>query len=292
VAAFLHVVHAAEDERAEIKLLVQPNKIAEARRALNLTGAAEKHYKIYFVDTGRFDLNKTGLILRLRDEGSVMETTVKFRPVDSSIPLDEQWQGTLEKESEWLIGKGENLSYSLSHELNGPERIKNPSENLDILFMEDQKALFKKVTNHEFDPAELKVFGPIAAEIWEWREGTVDDKVSAELWTLGNEQIFELSRKTKANNLKEKADDFERAFKQKGIAVDSNPESKTRKALEYYSHSHDKHAKPGAAPSRESNDDPTADLRRVIETQQKLINVLKDRVRELEAKGSSSEHPE
>jgi hypothetical protein len=35
--------------------------------------------------------------------------------------------------------------------------------------------------------------------------------------------------------LKKKAEDFKKAFQNKGLAVDPDPESKTRKALEYYS---------------------------------------------------------
>jgi hypothetical protein len=48
-------------------------------------------------------------------------------------------------------------------------------------------------------------------------------------------QIFELPRKTKPDGLKKKAEDFEKAFQNKGLAVDPNPESKTHKALQYYS---------------------------------------------------------
>jgi hypothetical protein len=143
----------------------------------------------------------------------------------------------LAREPEWLVGKGENLSYSLEQEITGTELLRNPADNLATLFSTEQKAFFKLVMNEEFDPAKLKVFGPIAAEIWEWDEPAVEDKVSAELWKLGDNQIFELSRKTKSDGLKKKAEKFEKAFQSKGIAVDPNPESKTRKALEYYSKS-------------------------------------------------------
>ena len=235
-AAFVHVVPASSDERAEIKLLVQRDKVSDAMAALKLTEPANKHYQIYFIDTADFSLNQAGLILRLRDKGKgKTETTVKFRPEDPLKPIDQKWLPKLAREPEWLVGKGENLSYSLEQEITGTELLRKPADNLAALFSAEQKEFFKLVMNEEFDPAKLKVFGPIAAEIWEWDEPAVGDKVSAELWKLGETQIFELSRKTKPHGLKKKADDFEQAFRNKGIAVDPDPESKTRKALEYYS---------------------------------------------------------
>ena len=235
-AAFVHVVPAGSDERAEIKLLVQGDKVPEAMAALKLTEPANKHYQIYFIDTADFRLNQAGLILRLRDKGkSKTETTVKFRPEDPSKPIDQEWLPKLTREPEWLVGKGQNLSYSLEQEIPGTELLQNPSDNLAALFSAEQKAFFKLVMNEEFDPAKLKVFGPIAAEIWEWDEPAVGDKVSSELWKLGDQQIFELSRKTKLDGLKEKAENFEKTFQNKGVAVDPDPKSKTHKALEYYS---------------------------------------------------------
>lgn len=235
--AFVHVAMAASDERAEIKMLVQRDKVPEAMGALKLTEPADKHYQIYFVDTGDFRLNRAGLILRLRDKGKgKTETTVKFRPEDRSKPIDQKWLPKLAREPEWQVGKGENLSYSLQQELPGTELLRKPADNLAALFSAEQKAFFKLLMNEEFDPPKLKVFGPIASGIWEWNEPAVRNKeVSAELWKLGDEQIFELSRKTKPDGLKKKAKEFEKAFQKKGVAVDPNPESKTRKALEYYS---------------------------------------------------------
>jgi len=236
LATFPAAVYAAKDDGAEIKLLVQSDKIGAARTALKLAAKPDKRYQIYFVDTAKFGLSNAQLILRLRDKGkSQTETTVKFRPADSSLPLDKKWRGKLEKEVEWLVGKGENISYSLKQEIEGTDLLKRPGENLDALFSGEQKKLFKDIMKKEFDPAKLTVFGPIAAEIWEWKEDAVDDKVSAELWHLGAEQILEVSRKAKTENLENKAAEFAAAFKSKGIALAANPESKTRKALEYYS---------------------------------------------------------
>jgi len=236
-SAFVHVAPASSDERGEIKMLVQRDKVPEAMAALKLTESGNKHYRIFFVDTADFRLNRAGLILRLRDKGKVkIESTVKFRPEDPSKPIDQKWLPKLAREPEWHVGKGEHLSYSLEQELPGTELLRKPADNLAALLSAEQKAFFKLVMNEEFDPAKLKVFGPIASEIWEWDEPAVGDKeVSAELWKLGNEQIFELSRKTKPDDLKKKAKHFEKAFQKKGVAADPNPESKTRKALEYYS---------------------------------------------------------
>lgn len=235
-AAFVYDAPAANDERAEIKLLVQHDKIAGAMSTLKLAAPATKNYQIYFIDTADLRLNKAGLILRLRDKGKgKTETTVKFRPEDPAKPIDDKSLPNLARETEFLVGKGSNLSYSLEQEIAGTELLRKPADNLAALFSAEQKAFFKLVMNEEFDPAKLRVFGPIAAQIWERDDPAVGDKVSAELWKLVDKQIFELSRKTKSDDLKKKAEDFEKAFQDKGISVDSDPESKTRKALEFFS---------------------------------------------------------
>lgn len=174
--------------------------------------------------------------MSLRDKGKKeTETTVKFRPDDQSKAPDLELPTKPEKETEWLIGKRKNLSYSLKQEIKGTELLENPAKNLAALFSNEQKAFFKLIMLEEFDPGKLKVFGPILAEIWEWQEPPpIDDEVSAELWKLGDEQILEVSRKTKAKNLEEKATEFA-AASEKRVTVDADPESKTRKALKYYS---------------------------------------------------------
>ena len=140
------------------------------------------------------------------------------------------------------MGKGQNFSYSLKHEIKGTNLLECPDKNLDILFSTEQKALFELIMGEKFDPAHLRVFGPIPADVWEWQDPDVEDEVSAELWKLGDDQIFELSRKAKAKNLEEKATKFAAAFKNR-VTVDANPESKTRKALQHYSKA-DPKAKP------------------------------------------------
>jgi len=232
---------AAEEEKAEIKLLVAPAKTDEAMTKLKLTPPAPKNYKIYFVDTEDFKLNSRGVILRLRDKGKKepeTETTVKFRPDDQSKAPDLELPNKPEKETEWLIGKGKNLSYSLKQEIKGTELLENPGENLAALFSDEQKAFFKLITMEEFGSVKLKVFGPIPAQIWELQEPPpIDDEVSVELWKLGDERILEISRKAKAKNLKEKANEFAAAFKDRAT-VDADPESKTRKALKHFSKDH------------------------------------------------------
>src|SRR2546423_938423 len=91
-ATCVSLAPASSDERAEIKMLVQRDKVPEAMAALKLTETANKHYQIYFVDIADFRLNRGGLILRLRDKGKgKTESTVKFRPEDPSKPIDQEW---------------------------------------------------------------------------------------------------------------------------------------------------------------------------------------------------------
>lgn len=245
IATFPGVLHAADDEQAEIKLLVAPADIDKAMKALPLASSEPKHYRVYFVDTKDLRLISRGVILRLRDKGKKKpetETTVKFRPDDQSKAPDLEFPKDSEKETEWLINKGQNISYSLKREIKGTDLLENPDTNLDTLFSNEQKAFFKLIMGEKFDPSNLRVFGPIPADVWEWQDPDVEDDVSAELWKLGDEQIFELSRKAKTDNLDKKAEKFAAAFEKK-VTIDANPESKTRKAMQHFSK-----ADPKAAP--------------------------------------------
>jgi hypothetical protein len=238
IATFPGFLQAADDEKAEIKLLVAPAGIDKAMKALPLASLKPKHYRVYFADTKDLRLIDRGVILRLRDKGKKdpeTETTVKFRPDDQSKAPDLKLPKEPKKETEWLIKKGQNVSYSLKNEIKGTEVLENPDKNLNTLFSEEQKAFFELIMGEKFDSSNLRVFGPIPADVWEWQDPDVGGEVSAELWKLGEGQIFELSRKTEPDGLKKKAEDFEKAFQNKGLAVDPDPESKTRKALEYYS---------------------------------------------------------
>jgi hypothetical protein len=236
IAAFPAFLHAADDDKAEIKLLVAPAGIDKAMKALPLASLKPEHYRVYFADTKDLRLIGRGVILRLRDKGKKdpeTETTVKFRPDDQSKAPDLKLPKESKKETEWLIMKGQNVSYSLKNEIKGTNLLECPDKNLDILFSAEQKAFFELIMGEKFDPAHLRVFGPIPADVWEWKDADVEDDVSAELWKLGDEQIFELSRKAKADNLDKKAEKFAAAFEKK-VTIDANPESKTRKAMQHF----------------------------------------------------------
>ena len=231
----LSPVRAADESRAEIKLLVRSDAIAEAKAALALPAAAQKTYRIYFVDTPDLDFEKAGLILRLRDkQHGTTEVTLKIRPKAPAQFHAERWE-KLEKETEWVAGRGENMSYATKEERAGADLLEDPAVHLAQFFSDEHKALIREITGHEFEPAQMKIFGPIEAQIWEWNEAALQDEISAELWKCGNLEIFELSRKTGLKNLATKGDDFVRILAAKGVAADPAPESKTHLALKYFS---------------------------------------------------------
>lgn len=247
--AFPAFLHAADDDKAEIKLLVAPAGIGKAMKVLPLAKLKPKHYRVYFADTKDLRLISRGVILRLRDKGKEKpetETTVKYRPDDQSKALDLKLPTEPKKETEWLVNKGQNVSYALKNEIKGIELLENPDKNLDTLFSNEQKAFFELIMGTKFDPSNLRVFGPIPADIWEWQDPDVKDDVSAELWKLGDEQIFELSRKAQADDLAKKAAKFAAAFETR-VTVDPHPESKTRKAMEHFAKT-DPKADPKAKP--------------------------------------------
>jgi hypothetical protein len=191
------------------------------------------------------------VIVRARQKGgSKSESTIKLRAKQPLPEVEEKWKGKpgFKTEVEWMIGEGEAISYSLEHEIGDLERLEKGSPKIGNLFSDEQRAFFKDITDTELQAETVEVFGEIKAKAWQWQENdpAVDDKVTAELWEIPGNRVFELSRECKADNLEKKAKKFEKFFEKKGITSDTNAESKTRKALEYFSKQNKTAASQGA----------------------------------------------
>ncbi|MCA1660145.1 MAG: hypothetical protein LC642_06380 [Verrucomicrobiaceae bacterium] len=242
----------AEEEKAEIKLFVVEDKIDEARKQIekefNPTGPTR--HEIYFFDTAALGLyeNADGpVILRARQKGTKdPQSTVKLRRGKRDPDLEKKLTAIRPKlefeiEPEAIVGKNEpsGISYALDakpgkklSELEGAT-----GQKISGWFSADQKK-FLEAAGIKVDWGDLKVFGRIDADVWEWEEKKdkrIDTEVTAELWPLGDKRIYELSCKKKGGDLAKQKEDFAAFFKEKNIQAAENSPSKTKQALDYFS---------------------------------------------------------
>ncbi len=238
----------AEEPKAEIKLFVPDDKIDEVKKQVQegfAKGAPEKKHRIYFFDTKTQDLykNTSGpVILRARRKETKIQSTVKFRRDERDPELEKtlgKISSKLEIETEFIVGKEgrPGISYALDskpgHELSELEGA--DGNKIETWFSEEQKQ-FLKAAGVTVDWKNLKVFGPIDADVWQWTESDkrVGTEMTAEFWLLGARKILELSCKKPGENLEAQVADFVAFFKEKNIRAAENPESKTKQALDHF----------------------------------------------------------
>jgi hypothetical protein len=239
----------AQTLEAEIKLFVVENKIDDARKQIEkeFKPAGPIRHEIYFFDTAGLELyeNAAGpVILRARQKGSKdPQSTVKLRRDKRDPDLEKKLaeiSPKLEIEAEAIIGKNEapGISYALDAkwEKSLSELEGATGQKISEWFSPDQKK-FLEAAGIKVDWGDLKVFGRIDADVWEWEEKDkrVDTAITAELWPLGEKRIYELSCKKKGGDLAKQKDDFAAFFEEKKIPAADNPPSKTKQALDYFS---------------------------------------------------------
>lgn len=238
----------AEQPKAEIKLFVVEDKIAEARTQIEkeFKPAGPTKHQIYFLDTAALGLyeNAAGpVILRARRKGTKdPQSTVKFRRDKRDADLEKKLAAIspkLEIEAEAIVGKKgpAGISYALDakwekslSELEGAS-----GQTISGWFSPDQKK-FLEAAGIKVDWDDLKVFGRIDADVWEWEEQDkrVEAGVTVELWQLGDKQILELSCKKPGGDLANQKENFAAFFKNKNIPAAEDPPSKTKQALDHF----------------------------------------------------------
>ena len=238
----------AEEPKAEIKLFVAEDKIDEAKKQIDkeFKPKGPTPHQIYFFDTATLGLyeNAAGpVILRARKKGTKdPQSTVKLRRDKRDPDLEEKLAAIspkLEIETEAIIGKKDppGISYALDAkwEKSLSELDTATGQKISEWFSPEQKK-FLEAAGIKVDWGDLKAFGRIDAEMWEWEETDkrVDTDVTVELWRLGEKRIFELSCKKPSEDLATQKENFAAFFKEKNIPAAEDPPSKTKQALDHF----------------------------------------------------------
>jgi hypothetical protein len=221
--------------RAELKITIDPIDIRRARYRLSLVNAQSQQRKIWFFDTAALDLFEAGVILRAREiDGEPDDSTVKLRPFElADLATEFRALDGLKCELDRLPDAA-TPACSLKVEQDDGEiaEVGDGTRAIDKLFSSEQEAMLAT-----YGPAlgfeALVTLGPIAARVWTLRSAALPDKATAELWYMPDgTQTLELSMKVDVDDADAGMTDLIELVESRGLHLDKEQESKTRRALE------------------------------------------------------------
>ncbi len=228
----------------EMKVNVFGTDVPDAMDVLDLDD--ESTMRIWFYEdltpgVPPLPLLEAGLILRVRvrDDGDV-DTTVKLRPCRRS-QLTPHW---LDIESEG------DLKFTVEEDRSGSNRVlaascqvergassvaplEGPPYLLTELLSKQQLDLLDSCSTIRVNVAELVALGPIEATRWKEVGGPdyADLKARAERWTVRGRDFLEISARADSDDAAATYSRLEELVLERGLALDVNQESKTRRVL-------------------------------------------------------------
>ena len=230
----------------EIKFVVREAQVEKATAALGLDKAGAEKRTIYFFDTKDLSLFKqtgTSVILRARTtQGENKgETAVKLRAKEGALTIEDEWMQRERKgkKLDFKIEKDQVVARPIieSYTLNDKEDAKaireavEGSPSFQKIFSGNQEDLAK--AKAKFDWRDLEALGPVKVAKWELT--TPNFNLVAERWDFGNHPpTLEVSMKVEESVAKEMAGKLVKFMRDKGLAQDSHPETKTKEVLEYF----------------------------------------------------------
>ena len=237
VVEMLNLVKDADS--VEFKLTVSDTDRASAVAALDLEILEAEIRQVVFFDTPDLKLSQAGLVLRARRARKCGDAVVKLRPVvPDNLPDRLRRSSSFSIEVDAMPG-----ALVCSGSLKG--RVDN-SEVKDVLlgkrpirklFLAEQRSLYKEHAPKGLDLDSLTPFGPINAAKLKFSPQVLKDRAFvAEVWFYPDgSRILELSTKCAPNDAFRVLVEAREFLTSRGIDVSGEQETKTRKALEYFS---------------------------------------------------------
>ena len=234
-------------DAVEIKVTVGADGIPAAAKAFELEHAEKRSRTIYFCEDlagpdgpAGLPLLTHGIILRLRrNKGRRDDITAKLRPCRDS-QLTQRWIKAREDEDEdWdfrvegdWAGPRHVISASLEAKIEDGIIDAVVAEGLGIPLVPAQRSFLEDCAQVRVDLPRLSPLGPIDGTKWELaRNG---QEIFAEQWVIGDGLRFlEFSIRARPEEAPAAQQAFENLFREHGIDLDPEQETKTRMVLEY-----------------------------------------------------------
>jgi hypothetical protein len=226
-------------DSVELKLTVPVSDRSRGAAALGVDPLDAQIRQVYFFDTPDLMLNKAGVVVRARrvqQKGD--DTVVKLRPV-----VPDQLPGQLRRSPNFgvevdAMPGGFVCSGSMKRALKTPEVRDAVFGNRPIrkLYSKEQRALYAAHAPDGLRLDDLSILGPITVLKLKFGPEGYARRLVAELWFYpDNSMILELSTKCAPSETFQVAAETRAFLTQKGVDLTGEQETKTKKALQYFS---------------------------------------------------------
>jgi hypothetical protein len=228
-----------DSDSVELKLTVPESNRQATMASLGLDPLEAQIRQVFFFDTPDLILDRHGVVVRARRiQSRPDDSVVKLRPVvPSELPEELRQSGAFKVELDALPG-GFVCSGSLRGNP-GPDAIKSAVAGeapVRKLFSKEQRDLFAEHAPEGVGLDDLSVLGPIFVLKGKILPPELGRKLTAEMWLYPDgSRLLELSTKCETNQAFQVAAEARAFLSGKGVDLDGEQETKTRKALEYFS---------------------------------------------------------
>ena len=237
IAEFIALTRGADS--VELKLTVPVSDRSRGAAALGVDPLDAQIRQVYFFDTPDLALNKSGVVVRARRvQRKGDDTVVKLRPVvPDELPPELRRSPNFGVEVDAMPG-GFICSGSMKRALKTAD-VRDAvlgKRSVTKLYSKEQRALFAAHAPAGLELDDLLILGPISVLKLKFAPEGYDRRLVSELWLYpDNSMILELSTKCAPSEAFQVAAETRSFLSQKGVELTGEQQTKTKKALEYFS---------------------------------------------------------
>ena len=226
-------------DSVELKLSVPISHRTKAAAELGVDPLDGEIRQVYFFDTPDLALNKSGVVVRARRvQRKGDDSVVKLRPVvPAELPSELRLSENFGVEVDAMPG-GYVCSGSMKHAM-GPTEVKEAVTGLtpvSKLFTKEQRALYAAHAPEGLTLDDLSILGPVLVLKLKFEPEGYGRRLVAELWLYpDNSMLLELSTKCAPSEAFQIAAETRVFLTGHGIDLSGEQETKTKKALEFFS---------------------------------------------------------
>ena len=226
-------------DSVELKLSVPLSNRSKAAAELGVDPLDGEIRQVYFFDTPDLALNKKGLVVRARRvQRKGDDSVVKLRPVvPDELPAELRLSENFGVEVDAMPG-GYVCSGSMKHAM-GPTEVRDAVSGLapvHKLFSKEQRALYASHAPEGITLDDLSILGPVLVLKLKFAPEGYGRPLVAELWLYpDNSMVLELSTKCAPAEAFQIATETRVFLTEHGIDLSGEQETKTKKALEFFS---------------------------------------------------------
>jgi hypothetical protein len=226
-------------DSVELKLTVPSSDRTSGAAALGVDPLESQIRQVYFFDTPDLKLYESGVVVRARriqQKGD--DTVVKLRPVvPDKLPAELRSSANFGVEVDAMPG-GYVCSGSMKRTI-GKDDVRDAvlgRRPVRKLFSKEQRALFAAHAPVGLELDDLSTLGPVFVLKLKWTPDGFKRKLVGELWLYpDNSLIIELSTECAPSEALQVAAETRAFLTQRGVDFTGEQETKTKKALEFFS---------------------------------------------------------